>query len=125
MIFCFALIAAALFLFSLACMFYVGFRFLSLVLSMEIGIVKEFRGGNTQVLEAVHEVGGDAGKTQSKLKDFIASRFTPTEGEFIPVTDEEQFIQEQVEHLRQQGLTDEELDAFIRQAVADNKGQQS
>jgi hypothetical protein len=42
---------------------------------------------------------------------------TPTEGDFTPVSEEEQFIQENVEHLRRQGMTEEELDSFIRQAV--------
>jgi hypothetical protein len=35
---------------------------------------------------------------------------------------EEDFLNEQVEHLRRQGLTSEELDAFVRQAVGTDIG---
>ena len=112
------LFSAACFLFALAIFLWLGLRFGALILSMEIGILKEFGGikGTFQPVIQQHE------KTENKLKDFIKSRFAPTEGEFISQSDEEQFLQEQVEHLRNQGLNQDELDAFVRQAVGTDIG---
>jgi hypothetical protein len=107
--------ASGLFLFGLACVIYVAFRFLALVLSLDAAILKEFQM-NTNAYR-------DAARTnpiqESKLKDFIQSRMAPTDGDFIPVSDEEAFLQEQITELRGKGLTDEELEAFVRQAVSD------
>lgn len=97
---------------------YVAFRFLSLVTSMEAGILREFRSSSKAVGKAL----SDIPEKESKLRSFIQSRMTPTEGEFTPYSDEEAFINEQVEHLRRQGMTDEELDAFVRQAVGTDVG---
>ena len=112
------LVAAALFLVAFAGAIYVVYRFLSLVLSMEIGILKEFGNKST----AANQYAQNQQVTESKLKEFIKSRFSPSEGDFQPYTDEEAFITEQVENLRRQGLSDEELEAFVRQAVGTDIG---
>ena len=106
------LLASALLLLGLACVIYVAYRFLIIVLSLDAAILHEFKGQGRNV-----EKMAKAGPIQEdKLKSFIQARMTPTEGDFVPQSDEEAFINEQVEHLRRQGLTDEELDLFIRQA---------
>jgi len=112
------LIAAALLLAAFAGAMYVGYKFLHLILSMEIGILKEFgkQSGMVQQAVAQHPV------TESKIKEFIKSRFSPSEGDFQAYSDEEAFINENVETLRRQGLTDDELEAFVRQAVGTDIG---
>jgi hypothetical protein len=107
------LFAAGVCLTGLASVVYVAFRFLSLVVSMEAGILREFKGNSKAVDKAL----ADIPQKEAKLREFIAARMSPTEGEFVPQSDEEAFINEQVEHLRRQGMTDDELDAFVRQAV--------
>ena len=109
------LFAAGSFLFGLACVIYVAMRFLIIAISLDAAILREFKGQSAAVGRAL----GDIPEKEEKLKSFIQSRMTPTEGEFVPQSEEEQFIQEQVEHLRRQGMTDEELDAFVRQAAGD------
>ena len=101
-----------------AAMVYVAYRFLALVLSMEVGILKEFQGNQ----KAVNTVLADIPRKESQLKEFIKARMTPSEGDFIPGSDEVAFLNEQVAHLREAGLTNEELDAFIRQAVGSDIG---
>ncbi len=112
------LFCAGWFVVGLASLFYVVFRGLTLILGMEVGILKEFKSQHGVIQDVVNQ--GPA--NDSKLKQFIKSRFTPTEGDFAPYSDEEAFVQEQVDHLRRQGLSDEELDAFIRQAVSADAG---
>jgi hypothetical protein len=118
------LIAASLFLFALTAIVYVALRFISLVLSMEVGILKEFKGQRefVQPVGPVGVISPDAPITENKIKEFIKSRFAPTEGSFEGYNDEDAFIQEKVEDLRRQGLTQEELDAFVRQAVGTDIG---
>lgn len=105
-------------LFALAAVVYVSFRFLALVLSMEVGILKEFKVQRPAMDKAL----ADIPEKEAKLKDFIRARMSPTEGDFTPYSDEEAFINENVEFLRRQGMTDDELDAFIRQAVGTDIG---
>jgi hypothetical protein len=105
-------------LLGLAATVYVAYRFMSLVVSMEAGILKEFgRSG-----KAVNMALEDIPKKEAKLREFIQARMAPTEGGFEPYDDETAFLNEQVMHLREKGLTDEELDAFIRQAVGTDIG---
>ena len=106
------LIAAALFLFGLACVIYVAYRFLVIVLSLDAAILHEFKGHGRNV----EQIAKSGPIQEEKLKSFIQARMSPTDGGFVPQSDEEAFINEQVEHLRRQGMSDEELDAFIRQA---------
>ena len=114
------LFCAALFILAITALTWVALRFGALVLSMEVGILKEFKSQHAAVQQVIQGPDGPV-ETGNKLKDFIKSRFSPSEGEFVAPNDEEQFIQEQVEHMRHQGLTDEELDSFIRQAVTDKE----
>jgi hypothetical protein len=97
---------------------YVALRFLLLVISMEAGILREFKNSSKAVDRAL----SDIPEKEAKLKSFIQSRMAPTDGEFVPQSDEEAFINEQVDHLRRQGMTDDELDAFIRQAAGTDIG---
>lgn len=112
-----SLIAAwGLFLFGLSSMGYVGFRFLSLVISLEVGILKEFKGSKPSVQPVIQNP-----DVLEVAKNFAKGRFEATDGTYIAQNDETQFIQEQVENLRKSsaGLTEEELDAFVRQAVSE------
>ena len=112
------LVAAGFFLFGLSCVIYVALRYLILVLSMDSAILHEFKG-QTKTMNKI----ASAGPIQEeKLKTFIQARMAPTEGDFAPYSEEEAFINEQVEHLRRQGMTDEELDAFVRSAVGTDIG---
>jgi len=97
---------------------YVAFRFLSLALSMEVGILREFKTQNSGVRQILTQTPA----AEATLKDFVKSRFAATEGDFQAYNDEEAFIQERVEDLRRQGMTQEELDAFVRQAVGTDIG---
>jgi hypothetical protein len=101
-----------------AAMIYVAYRFLALVLSMEVGILKEFQGSQ----KAVNIALADVPRKESQLKEFIKARMAPTEGDFVGADDETQFLNEQVTHLRNQGLTEDELESFIRQAVNSDIG---
>ena len=112
------LFCAGWFALALAALFYVGYRAMTLIIGMEVGIVKEFKNQNGIVQQVVQQ----GPSTESKLKEFVKSRFTPTEGDFAPYSDEEAFIQEQVEHMRRQGLSEDELDSFIKQAVGTDIG---
>ena len=112
------LASAGFFLFSLSCVLYVAFRFLILVLSLDSAILREFKGQ----IGRVDQVTAQGPINEKKLKDFIQSRMAPTEGDYHPYSDEEAFIQEKVEELRHQGMTQEELDAFVRQAVGSDIG---
>lgn len=105
-------------LFGLSAIVYVAFRYLSLVLSMEIGILKEFAKHGKVVDKALEDIPAK----ESQLREFIRARMSPTEGDFVAQNEESQFIQEQAEVLRQKGMTDEELEAFIRQAVGSDIG---
>lgn len=115
---CVILFAIGFCLLGVASVVYVAFRFLSLVLSMEVGILKEFQGSQRAVNIALEDVP----RKESQLKEFIKARMTPTDGDFVPTDDETAFINEQVDHLRNQGLSAEELDAFVRQAVGSDIG---
>lgn len=113
------LAAGGLFLVGLAAVVYVAYRFLALALSMDMAMLREFRVQANASEKAAQSAGPVLG---DRLREFISSRMAPTEGEFVPTSDEEMFIQEQVEHLRRQGLTEEELEAFMRQAVGTDIG---
>lgn len=106
-------------MFGLACVIYVAYRFLALALSMDAAILREFSLTSKSIKQLTQSAGPVLGE---KLKEFIANRLTPTEGDFSGSSDEELFLNEQVEHLRRQGLTEEELNAFIRQAVGTDIG---
>jgi len=109
---------AALFVFANALVIYVAFRFLSLALSVDASLLREFTKLEIKTDEHLRSTPLQA----DKLKSFIQSRMTPTEGAFEPYNEEELFLQQQVEHLRRSGMTDEECDAFIRQAVGTDIG---
>jgi hypothetical protein len=94
---------------SLAGLGYVLYRFLSLIVSMEVGILKEFGSF----------VGSGKQNMFNKIKEFAQAGMKPTEGDYVPYDDEEAFVAEQVNKLKNKGLTDEELDSFVRQAVTD------
>lgn len=112
------LFSAGFCLLGVSAVVYVAFRFLSLALSMEVGILREFRAQT----KGVQQVLTQAPAAEATLKEFVKSRFSPTEGAFEAYSDEEAFIQERVEDLRRQGMTPEELDAFVRQAVGSDVG---
>jgi hypothetical protein len=115
------LLAGSLFIAAIVAFVYVSFRFMSLVLSMEVGILKEFKTQREYVQPVAHTA-PDTPVTENKIKDFIKSRFAPTDGAFEGYNDEDAFIQEKVEDLRRQGLTPEELDEFVRHAVGTDIG---
>lgn len=117
------MIAWSLFLFALACLMFcvaiflwLGLRFGALVLSMEVGILREFKGTSAKV----HPV-GQPHVNPEVLSNYPKSSFEATDGMFVQQDEDTQFVQEQVENLRKgnAGLTEEELDQFVRQAVAD------
>lgn len=112
------LFCAALFVFAVALMGYVAFRFLSLALSLDAALLREF----IKVENKTDEHLRSSPVQPDKLKSFIQSRMTPTEGTFEPYDEEELFVQQQVEHLRRAGMTEEECEAFIRQAVGTDIG---
>ena len=118
MILALCLFAGAFFLFAFACAIYVAYRFLSLALSMDAAFLKEFSGQQRTVQQALSQ----SPIQQSSLKKFSQDRMTPTEGTFEPFNDEEAFLNEQVDRLRQQGLSEEECNEFIRQAVGTSVG---
>lgn len=76
---------------------------------MEVGILKEFGS----------PVGSGKQNTLNKIKDLAQAGIKSTGGDYIPYDDDEAFVNEQVQKLKNKGLTDEELDVFIRQAVTD------
>jgi hypothetical protein len=132
------LAAGGLFLLGLSSIIYVSFKFLSTILTLDISILRELQAqgnlvGESAKLAEQHtkltaQVAQSAGPVLGeRLRDFIAKRMAPTEGDFQPYSDEEMFIQEQVETLRRQGMfddssmTEKELDAFIRTELAKEK----
>jgi hypothetical protein len=115
---CAITLAGALGFFAVSACIYVAFKFLSLAISLDAALLREFKVQNQ------HDIKMDANNpiTSDKLKSFIASRFTPTDGDFVPYSDEEAFLNERVAELRAKGLTDEELQSFIKQAVGTDIG---
>lgn len=85
---------------------YVLFRFLLVILSVDAAIargIKEllvFQSSNSPI------VGGHIVK--------------PDDGDFQPMTDEEAAIAEAVRKAKEEGLTDQEIEHFIRQGVSDS-----
>ncbi len=128
----FMLIGGGVFLFAAACVIYVAFRFLSLVLTLDMAMLREFKyqaintgqaiSTASQAVTSAEEAMKANSVQPSKLREFIAARMSPTQGDFTPYSEEEAFINESVEHLRRQGLNDDELDAFVRQAVGTDIG---
>jgi|GEM_PF-2911151 hypothetical protein len=109
------LVAAAFFLAALSAVIYVAYRFLLMALSVDAALLREFKATPRQLQEAKsteNVLGG-------QLREFIAARMKPTEGEFVGNTDEEMFIQEQIKLAEAQGMTAEEIKAFMSQAVTD------
>jgi hypothetical protein len=107
--------SSALLLFAFASVVYVAYHFMSLVVSMQTALIREFKGQSKAVDIAL----GDIPNKEAKLKEFIKARMAPTDGGFEPYSDEGAFVQEQVDELRRQGMSQEELDAFVKQAVSE------
>lgn len=104
------LAASGLFLFGLSCVIYVAYRFLSLVLSLDAAMLREFKLN----VRSPNPVLG------RKIEYPTQPNTEPTEGSFEPTSDENMYVQEQVEQLRGiQGLSDADLASAIRQAVGD------
>lgn len=115
------LAAAALFIAALALLVWVGFRYYTLAINLDSAILKELVSRPMSI-----PIAGSQPTSESllgnQLKEFIASRMKPTDGEFITNTDEELFIQEQIKNLRDQGqggISEEEMKAFVSQAVTE------
>lgn len=120
LIFAAALAAAALFAAALALLVWVICTQLGVLVVQAIAILHELKthpaivaGATASTSESI--LGG-------QLKEFISSRMKPTEGEFVTNSDEELFLQEQIKILRDQGgLSEEEIEAFVRQGVTEPK----
>lgn len=108
------LFAAAMFCFGIASVIYVAFRFLSIAISLDSAILRGIKNKPQEQVQQPTEP-----PLESKLREFISSRLAPTQGDFVPYADEVAFLNEQVESLRSKGLTEEELNQFIRQAVTE------
>ena len=115
------LAAAALFIAALALFLWVTFHYWNIALSLGSAILSELRSRPVTSLSTQPAASTEA-VLGSQLKQFIKDRMSPTEGDFVTNSDEELFIQEQVKNLRDQGnggISEEELQAFVRQAVSD------
>lgn len=117
------LAGAGLFLFGLACVVYVTYRFLSLVLSMDMAMLREVKLSSRVMASPPVETGQEP--IQSQLRSFIQSRMAPTDGDFVGQSDEEMFIREQAEELKDRGVLDAtEIDLFVKemaQKIAEEK----
>lgn len=115
------LFSGALFLAALALLAWVAYRFLSVVIAQDSAILREIQS-RPQILSAPGSQATTESLLGSQLKQFIADRMKPTDGEFIANTDEEMFIQEQVKNLRDSGhggISEAEMEQFVRQAVSE------
>jgi hypothetical protein len=112
------LAAAALFVFALACLVYVAFKFLSLGISLDAMLSRQLYMQQLQQAsqQQVKQPGQQFSQQfQNELHDFMNR--PQTEGEFIPASDTESFVREEAEKLRKKGMSEEEMQQFIQQAV--------
>lgn len=91
---------------------YVAFKFAALAISLDINLTKVFQ--ITQKPQAIVQPAA-SGVAQDK----------PSAEPFVPYNEEEAFLQEKIDELRGKGLSDQELEQFIRQAVGTDIGSQS
>jgi hypothetical protein len=115
----FLLFAAGFFVLSVAAVVYVAYRFLALALSMDAAILREFKQRPVSA-PPMSNVGQEFPNITGSQANPFAGKQPDTEGDFVPHSDEGAFIAEQVELIRQQqGLTEEDMEKFIRQAKGD------
>lgn len=110
---CLVLLCGAIALVAAASFVYVTFRFLSMALSLDAALLREFKGIRTP---QAHQA---ALTLDDQLKQFINSRMKPTDGDFVPSSEEDLFINEQVNRLREQGdFSEEEIKQFVHELAA-------
>ncbi len=120
LVFAAAIAASALFIAAISLLVWVVSTQLSVLISQSIAVLQELR------IRTGITAAGAAPTSESilgsQLKDFIANRLKPTDGDFITNSDEELYLQEQIKALRDQGgLTEQEIEAFVRQGVTEPK----
>lgn len=114
-------IAFAILVSTLTAFAYVSLRFAMMALSMDAALLREFKVASKHIADisqSNREILNSSGENlQTKLRDFVASRMSPTEGEFIHQTDEEAWLAEQLNNARAEGMSKEEIQAFVSQAI--------
>jgi len=101
------ILAFALLLLCAAAFVYVLVRLLMAILSLDSAIAREIF-----MLRS--------GKASSNYNIEAAMAAKPTEGAFEPTTDEEAALYEVARRARAEGMSDEEIAAFIRQGIGEN-----
>lgn len=125
---CLILLCAACALLAFAASIFVSFKFASLAISLDINLFRELQINRelsrltmqpSQVPNPANESKENAAATTmgQRLQDFLRSRVGASDGDFVPYSDEQAFLNEQVDGLRAKGMSQEELDTFVKQAI--------
>ena len=105
-------------LFGLAAVTYSAYLFASTVINLQAAVLREMRS---------HPASTPGKPDNSEVASPLSfrpddPRVAPSDGDFVGQSDEVEFVNEMAENLRRQGMTSEELDAFVRQAVGSDIG---
>lgn len=120
---CAILVSGGLFLFGLGCVIYVSFKYLSMAIGLDAMLSRQLQSQMSAMMQQPQMAPGVAGQPNlaDQLRQFMSAQKMPqTDGEFIPYSDEEAAVREEVEKLRKKGLSEEELNNFVNQAVGAN-----
>jgi hypothetical protein len=113
------LVSAGLFLFGLACLIFASQRFLTVAV---VEIKKQIASSPKSTGQFPHP-GLDLNQ---KMQEFWEKRLTPTDGGFDPYNEEEMFVREKVEELRNIGvfagqeMSDGEMEDYVKQSLRDS-----
>jgi predicted Rdx family selenoprotein len=115
------LIAGGLFLFGLACFVFAVQRFLTIAI---VEIKKQIASSLSTSAQSPFP-GGMGFDLNKKMQEFWEKRLTPTDGGFDGYNEEEMFVREKVDELKDIGVLDaeqmnqDEMETFVKQALRD------
>jgi hypothetical protein len=111
------LFAGALFCISLAAVLYVAYKFLAVVTTLDMAILRIQANARPQPFIPTAE--NEAAVLSTHLKMAMSGKIPTTEGEFIASSDEELFVQEELEKLKSLDDKNNYLESVLKKTKAE------